>query len=59
MDRFYNQATESDGAFIYKCISNLFKRFRNSRIERRGYAYGLEVPELKEEDMPIVLIVVV
>ena len=25
-----NQATESCGAFIYKCFSNLLKRFRNS-----------------------------
>ena len=29
------------GAFVYKCISDLFKRFRNSRIKGRRYAYGL------------------
>jgi hypothetical protein len=26
----YNQTTESYGAFLYKCISNLLTRFTNS-----------------------------
>ena len=38
--RFNYQTTESYGAFIYKCISHLFKRFRNSRTERGRCAYG-------------------
>jgi len=42
MDRFYNQATESYGTFIYKCKFNLLTRL------------GLEIAELKEEDMPMV-----
>jgi len=32
---------ESYGAFIYKCISNLLKRFRNSRTEGERYADDL------------------
>ena len=38
---FNLKVTESYGAFIYKCVSNLHKSFRNSRTEGRGYAYGL------------------
>jgi len=41
MNRLYKQATESYGAFLYKCKFNLFTRFGNSWIKGRGYAYGL------------------
>jgi len=36
--RLYNQATESYGAFVYKCKFNLLKRFRNSWINGKWYA---------------------
>tara|TARA_B110000238_G_scaffold200114_1_gene249132 strand:- start:142 stop:357 length:216 start_codon:yes stop_codon:yes gene_type:complete len=38
----YAQATESNGVFIYKSISNPLKRFRNSQIKGRRYAYGIK-----------------